>query len=154
MAQVIIAWLYGHIVEYMVHKHVLHNREKFKKYFKRHFGAHHRISRKNEMYDENYLQFFKSDSAFELVGLGLLLSSHSLLLLYFPWAYFTLVLSAILYYFAHRKAHINVSWGKQWLPWHAAHHMGRDQNINWGVRLPIIDMIVGTHKLDEATNDE
>jgi hypothetical protein len=154
VAQVFIAWLYGHVIEYILHKHVLHNHKKFKKIFKRHFGAHHKISRKNEMYDENYLKYFKSESAFELLGLGFLLVSHSLLILYLPWAYFTLVASAISYYFVHRKAHIDVEWGREWLPWHAAHHMGKDQNLNWGVRLPIIDVIAGTYKIDEGLRNE
>ncbi len=149
VAQVLVAWLYGHFVEYFIHKHVLHNRKKFKKIFKRHFGTHHNISRKNEMYDKNYLKVFRNDSAFELLGLSFLLISHSPLLLYFPYAYFTLIVSAIVYYAVHRKSHIDVAWGKKWLPWHAEHHMGKNQHMNWGVRLPLIDMLMGTYKLSD-----
>lgn len=152
--QILLAWLYGHLIEYAAHKYILHNRKKFKKIFKRHFGTHHNISRKNDMYDKNYLCFFKNDSFFELIGLSLLLISHSPLLLYYPYAYFTLVFSAIMYYVVHRKSHIDVDWGRRWLPWHASHHMGKNQHMNWGVRLPLIDIIFGTYKLDPGVRNE
>jgi sterol desaturase/sphingolipid hydroxylase (fatty acid hydroxylase superfamily) len=106
------------------------------------------MSRKNDMNDDNYRHVFKSSSLFEFVGLSFLLFSHLPLLLYFPYAYFTLVFSAVSYYFLHRKSHLDVAWGKKWLPWHAEHHMGKNQHLNWGVRLPIFDMLLGTHKID------
>ena len=30
------------------------------------------------------------------------------------------------------------------MPWHYDHHMGKNQHMNWGVRLPIIDLIMKT----------
>ena len=44
-----------------------------------------------------------------------------------------------MYYTMHRKSHIDVAWGKKWMPWHYEHHMGKDQHKNWGVRLPVFD---------------
>jgi len=44
----------------------------------------------------------------------------------------------------HRKSHLDVEWGKKWMPWHWDHHMGRDQNANWGVTLPLWDYALGT----------
>ena len=55
-----------------------------------------------------------------------------------------LVSHAVLYYFIHRKSHIDVEWGKKWLPWHYEHHMGKNQNANWGVTSPIFDYVFGT----------
>jgi len=140
--QIISGWIYGHAAEYLIHKHVLHNNKKLKKVFKRHFGTHHKIARKNKMYDENYLTLSKESSAFEVLGLSLLLLSHSPLLFIIPYFWLTLLYAALAYYYVHRKSHIDVEWGKKWLPWHYAHHMEKDQHQNWGVRLPIFDKLV------------
>ena len=140
--QIFGGWIYGHAAEYLIHKYVLHNHRWFKGPFKRHFGTHHRISRQNDMYDENYLSFFRKDSVFEVLGLSLLLLSHLPLLFIIPYFWMTLLYSACVYYYVHRRSHVDVEWGKKWLPWHYAHHMEKDQHQNWGVRLPIFDRIV------------
>ena len=145
--QVLLAWIYGHLLEYGIHKHILHNNKKFNRIFKRHFGTHHRISRKNDMYDENYINPFSIGARFELIGLSFLLIIHLPFIFFYPYFFAMLVVSASIYYIAHRTAHISVEWGKKWLPWHAAHHMGKNQHLNWGVRLPIIDLLLGTYKL-------
>ena len=139
--QVFIGWVYGHAAEYFIHKYVLHNNKLFKNIFKRHFGTHHRIARKNKMYDENYLNLLKKSSVFEILGLSLLLLLHSPLLLIIPYFWMPLLYSAFAYYYIHRRSHLDVSWGKKWLPWHYSHHMENDQNKNWGVRLPMFDML-------------
>ena len=57
-----------------------------------------------------------------------------------------LLFSIISYYITHRKAHIDTEWCRKKLPWHYEHHMGKNQNINWGVRRPWVDKIMGTSK--------
>ena len=140
--QILIAWLYSHFFEYIAHKHFLHNHKKFKFAFKNHFAQHHSISRKNKMYDENYENLLSSK--FEVISLLLVTLLHFPVLFYFPWAYLTLFYSMVMYYVLHRKAHTDISWGKKWLPWHYDHHMGKDQHLNWGVRLPFFDYIFRT----------
>lgn len=140
--QVLIAWLYGHIFEYIAHRYFLHDHKKFKLAFRNHFGLHHKISRKNSMYDENYESIFSSK--FEVISLILISIIHLPVVFFYPYAYLTLTCSLFLYYFLHRKAHTNVSWGRRWMPWHYDHHMGKNQHMNWGVRLPIIDLIMKT----------
>lgn len=144
--QIILGWLYGHFAEYFIHKNVLHNNTKFRKIFKRHFGTHHKISRKNEMYDVNYQKTFHNDSLFELGGLSLLLLIHLPIIYIAPYFWLTLLFSSISYYTLHRMSHIHTAWGKKWLPWHYAHHMDKDQHKNWGVRLPIIDILFRTNR--------
>lgn len=139
--QIFGGWIYGHAADYLIHKYLLHNHRWFKGPFKRHFGTHHRISRQNGMYDENYLSFFRKDSVFEVLGLSLLLLSHLPLLFIIPYFWMTLLYSACVYYYVHRRSHVDVEWGKKWLPWHYAHHMEKDQHQSWGVRLPIFDRI-------------
>ena len=142
IGQILAAWLYSHIFEYIVHRYVLHRHKKFKYAFKHHFSQHHGTSRRNEMYDANYENLVSSK--FELFGLTFAGIIHFPLVFFFPYAYATLVFSMFSYYILHRKAHTNTQWGKKWLPWHYDHHMGKDQHLNWGVRLPIIDYVVGT----------
>ena len=142
LGQILAAWIYSHIFEYVAHRYILHNRVFFKKQFKQHFGYHHRVARKNEMYDSGYESLISSK--FEFLSLTLVSIIHFPIFLFFPYAYVVLAFSVFLYYFLHRKAHTDVSWGKKWLPWHYDHHMEKNQHLNWGVRLPIIDYIVGT----------
>ena len=46
----------------------------------------------------------------------------------------------------HQRGHLNVEWGKKNMPWHYDHHMGKDQDANWGVTNPFWDIIFGTRK--------
>lgn len=100
------------------------------------------------MYDSSYSNIFSS--RFEVYSLIIASVLHFPLVFVFPWAYLTLIISLFSYYFVHKKSHIDVEWGKKWIPWHYAHHMGKDQHKNWGVRLPIIDMILNTSDFKEV----
>ena len=148
ITQIILGWLYGHLVEYLIHKYILHDHNRFKNAFKRHFGTHHKISRKNEMYDEGYEKTFNSSSLFELGGLSLLLLSHLPLVYILPYFYCTLIYSALVYYSVHRLSHLYTDLGRKLLPWHYAHHMAKNQHENWGVRLPIFDLLLGTYSVE------
>lgn len=136
------ATLYSLVFEYVAHKYVLHNYKKFKLAFKNHFKIHHGNSRKNKMYDAGYESLISSP--FEFISLLLISLAHLPILWLSPVFYFTLLVNMCHYYYVHRKSHIDTAWGKKNLPWHYAHHMGSDQNINWGVRSPIIDKLLGT----------
>jgi sterol desaturase/sphingolipid hydroxylase (fatty acid hydroxylase superfamily) len=142
LLQIFLAWFYSHVFEYVAHKYLLHNHKKFRFAFKNHFGKHHKISRKNEMRDSAYESILSSRfEIYSLLGASLI---HFPAALFFPFAYLTLLLCLINYYILHRKSHLDVEWSKKWLPWHYAHHMGKDQHKNWGVRLPVVDMILKT----------
>ena len=140
--QLIFGWLYGHIFEYIAHRYVLHNRKKFKQLYRNHFKQHHNISRKNSMYDKNYNKLISSK--FESIALSVIAIVHLPLLFYVPYFYAMIVWSVCAYYMLHRISHVHTNWGEKWLPWHHAHHMGKNQHMNWGVRLPIIDKLTGT----------
>lgn len=142
--QLAIGWLYGHIFEYATHKYILHDSKRFKRIFRNHFKTHHSLSRKNKMYDKNYNRL--ASSKFEIVALLSILILHLPVTFILPYFYIMIVWSISSYYFLHRLSHIDTRWGKKWLPWHYAHHMGKNQHINWGVRLPIIDKILKTSK--------
>jgi hypothetical protein len=141
MVQIFLAWVYGHILEYCLHKHVLHNK-KIKVSFRHHFRNHHKIARKNGFFDDRYEKFFSKNSFFEVGTLLLLAILHLPLVAFYPAAYFTLLWSVVMYYIFHRKMHLDPGWARKWTPWHFEHHMGKDQHDWWGVRLPIVDLAV------------
>lgn len=143
--QLTLGWFYGHVFEYFAHKYILHDRKRFKRIFKNHFKTHHSISRKNNMCDKNYNKIISSK--FELISLLVINFLHFPIILIFPYFYAILVWSTFSYYLFHRLSHIHTVWGKKWMPWHYAHHMGKNQHMNWGVRLPIIDILLNTNKL-------
>jgi len=37
-------------------------------------------------------------------------------------------------------------WGRYFYPWHWDHHMGKDQDCNWGVTIQWVDKLMGTRK--------
>ena len=119
--------------------------KRFKMAFKNHMKVHHGTSRKNKMFDKNY-QRFSSASSFEIISLTLITAAHFPIYFISPTFFFTVLANVLHYYYVHRKSHLDVDWGKKNLPWHYEHHMGKNQNINWGIRSPLIDKLAGTSK--------
>lgn len=152
-AQVAIAWVYSHVLEYCLHRWLLHDRHK-KYWFKTHMGDHHRAAKKNFMYDENFKKEVNIMTDPEVRGLILLAMIHSPIAALFPYAYLTLIICSYSYFYTHRKSHQDLRWARENAPWHYDHHLGKDQNVNWGVRLPIIDWLVGTRVKYKGTQIE
>jgi len=141
--QVAIAWAYSHVLEYCLHRWLLHNRKR-KQWFRNHFGDHHRAARKNMMLDSKALDSLSIKGDPEIKGLIVLALLHAPVVILYPFAYAYLVIAACTYFFVHQRAHQDFRWARNYLPWHYDHHMGKDQNMNWGVRLPWVDWIMGT----------
>ena len=53
---------------------------------------------------------------------------------------------AMRYFYYHRRAHLNVEWGKKKMPWHYDHHMGKNQDSNWGVTVEWVDKLFKTRE--------
>ena len=141
--QVAIAWAYSHVLEYCLHRWLLHNRKR-KKWFRNHFGDHHRIARKNMMFDSKAHDSLSIKGDPEIKGLIVLSLLHAPVAILWPFAYAYLVVAACTYFAVHRRAHQDFRWARENVPWHYDHHMGKNQNVNWGVRLPWVDWIMGT----------
>ena len=138
----------GALIEWTAHKYLLHNfRQRIFSYS--HFSVHHRNCRQNEFYDPDYEQFPPKSFDGGLTELVLLVSG---LVVTLPVIFISfeiwlgLLLHSVLYYYLHRKCHLDVEWGKRWLPWHYEHHMGKHQNANWGVTNPVFDYIFRTRQ--------
>lgn len=142
------AVVYGNLMEWCIHKHILHGKRFGKKkgtFWAFHWGDHHKTCRKNGNRDSSYdeLRFTWN----ELLGLlfgGLI---HLPLAFLWPSFYVGLVLYMAGYWYFHRKSHVDVEWGKRWMPGHYFHHMGRNQDTNWNIFLPLFDKIFGTRTL-------
>ena len=148
-------WLYGHFIEYAIHRWALHGPGKKKdSLLSFHFHEHHREARRTLMGDSFYRKFGWNGPTKELVGIFLLLMFHSPIIFIAPYFFAALVFSSISYYVYHLKAHLNPEWARVHLSWHYDHHMGPNQNMNYGIRLDVIDRLLGTHEIYYGTAAE
>ncbi len=137
--------------EWLIHKHILHGVGKKKSSFwSFHFHDHHQSARKNNMVDPAYqkpvLDSLESPQTKEFLSLVALSAIHLPLAPVAPFFVGTVVYHAAKYYRVHKKAHLDPDWAKEHLPWHYDHHMGKNQDANWGVTYPHFDQIMGTRE--------
>lgn len=156
LLQVILGLLYGNFVEWVVHKYVLHKLGKNKKSpFSFHWHEHHRKSRLEKFYDDDYEKpiWNWGASGKEAAGLGLLWLAHCWLFFFFPVFATTITYCIFNYYFTHKWAHQEPEWAKKYLRWHWEHHMGKNQEANFCVTQPWCDYLLGTriHYREELT---
>ena len=147
VTQIIAGLLYANVIEWLTHKYILHGIGTDRtSWFSSHWHEHHKTARKNAFKDTDYTKpFWKTKSRLkEVLGLTSMALSHICIAPFFPVFWLTLVFSVLLYYFVHKKSHVNVEWGKKWLSHHYDHHMGLNQNANWGVTHSLFDNILGT----------
>ena len=135
----ILAFLYANLLEWVIHKYLFHGLGKNKKsYFAGHWHTHHKLCRKNDNEDQTYKEFPPHPSVKqELNSLFILVLLHTPVLFISPFFFGSLVYFAARYFYIHRKSHTNVEYD---------HHMGKDQDSNWGVTSPLWDHILGTRK--------
>ena len=141
--------LHANAVEWVTHKYVLHGLGRKKGSFWRfHWAQHHRIARKNAMYDKSYEQPFwvwnaRGKEISGILGLALL---HLPLIKVAPWFTAGVLFSSFNYLYRHRKAHVDVEWGRKHMPHHYDHHMGANQDANWCVSYAWFDHVLGTRE--------
>ncbi len=126
--------LYGAVLEYTIHR------------FAFHWWDHHRASRKHRMRDPAYARWPPGWDAQgrELLGLSILAVLHAPLVLVAPSLYLGAVFYSLLYLLVHRRSHLDPAWAAQRCPWHVVHHLGKDQDQNYGVVTDLIDRLAGT----------
>jgi hypothetical protein len=131
----------GNISEYIIHKYILHDLGKSKKsFFSAHWHRHHRTARRNDFYDQNYKNI--KNNKLEIMQLIFLIA------LFFPLKYIHIFLflggcfNALMYFILHRYMHLNPLKAKKYFRWHWEHHMGKNQDENWCVTLPLTDFLL------------
>ena len=157
--QLTLAFIWANLVEWIWHKYIFHGYGKKKtSSFSGHWREHHKEVRKSGGLDLSYKNklWTNKDPTTEVVHL--VIGS----LLHLPFAYFSPIfvlgvcLHSCLYYYIHRKSHLDIGWAKRWAPWHYDHHMGKNQDANWCVTPPLWDYILRTrvHFLKNQKNAE
>ena len=147
--QFMLGYCYGLFFEWWIHKNILHKYgKKMNDSFGFHYKIHHRNSRRNSFYDENYnlslVQKYKTGGCKEDLYLLLLAIIHVPTVFIFPGFFIAVLFSTFEYYFVHKKSHIDPEWAKKFVPWHYEHHMGKNQDMNWGIRTDFFDKLFGT----------
>lgn len=140
---------YANAFEWAFHRYVLHGLGKKKgSFWSFHFHEHHRESRKHEMADPGYAKspFTWNAQGKEALALAAGAVAALPMLPIAPFFAGTVLYSLGRYYVQHKRAHLDPAWAKEHLPWHYAHHMGRDQDMNWCVTRPWFDKVMGTYE--------
>ncbi len=146
----VIGLFYGALLEYGGHRFVFHKLGKRRgSRFAFHWYDHHSTSRRNRMIDPAFHHWALRWDACgrELMGLMMLLVTHAPLALVAPGFYAGAATYAALYHYVHRRSHVEPEWGLRWCPWHVAHHIGLNQDVNYGVVTDLIDRLAGTRRL-------
>ncbi len=137
-------------IEWHVHKYYLHGRGKNRKSPYSIHWDHHREARKHGFLDpEHYGPTFRTtwESGPAMQEVKAILAGAAAVSVLFPVApFFTMTLwyGGWNYWSTHRKAHLDLEWAREHVPWHVDHHMNTNQNANWCVTKPWFDYILGT----------
>ena len=140
--------VYVQFLEWFLHKYVLHGALLGKKPYSLlgfHWRSHHRSARITKFYDKDYESWPRWDaSGKELAALLFLALIHVPVYYISSVFFYTLISGAFTYYIVHRYSHLHPEWAMKWLPWHFDHHMGTNQDANWGVTTPLFDYLFAT----------
>lgn len=143
--------------EWWAHKHVLHGRGKCKgNFWAFHFHEHHSASRRHGMLDEDYLRspWQWNAQGKELCALAALALPVAAAFPIAPFWSITSLFCLLRYYVVHRRAHLDPDWAREHLPWHYDHHLGPDQDCNWGVTAEWFDRWMRTRVVYKGTPRE
>lgn len=156
-----LGWVYGHVMEWGIHRYLLHGAAKKRGHpFSFHFHEHHRNSRSNRFQDPIYERsvFHWNGAGKEALALGIVTVAHLPLVTVAPWFTAAVVASSLSYHRVHKRSHQEPEWAKEHLPWHFDHHMAPNQDANFGVRRDWVDRLMGTRVpylgTEKAARDE
>jgi hypothetical protein len=147
IAQLLLGLLYVNAGEWLMHKYIFHglgrSRQSFWAY---HWHEHHAVCARNGMLDPGYrhldLTTWNAQSK-ELAVLAIIAMAHVPLFMVLPVFSAAVYASLALYYYKHRKAHLDPGWARRHLRWHYEHHLARSAG-NWCVTWPWCDYLLGT----------
>jgi len=140
--------LYANAVEAMFHRHVLHGIGKDpKSFWAFHWNEHHREARRDGFHDRHYrtrpwLGWHPQTK--ERLGAALAVLVHLPLAPVAPFFVATIAVCGAWFAVLHQRAHLDPAWARAHLPWHYDHHMGPDQDKNWGIAFDWYDRLAGT----------
>ena len=146
--QFIMGLLYANAGEWVVHRYLLHSLgKKAQSFWAYHLHDHHAVCLRNGMIDPGYQKLDLTrlnTQTKELLFLGSVILLHAPILFVYPSFLSAIYLSLVLYYYKHRKAHLDPTWALRHLRWHYEHHLGGNISSNWCVTWPWFDYLLGT----------
>ena len=149
LGSVAAGYVFAVAMEWFVHNVLFHRMGKRKgSPFSFHYADHHRAVRKLRGRDPSYegSRFAWNAYGRELLGIlvGALLVSPVALVA--PLFWLSAVLSGVHYHVVHTRSHLDLRWCRDHLRWHWDHHMGTNQDVNWGVTNEWFDRLMGTRE--------
>jgi hypothetical protein len=154
--QFFLGLLYANAGEWLMHKYILHALgSKMHSFWAYHLRDHHVVCVQNRMVDPGYqnitLTTWNTQSK-ELVVLAGIVLVHMPIFMLFPSFTIALYASLALYYYRHRKAHLDPVWARRHLRWHYDHHLGGNSCANWCVTWPLFDYLLRTRVKSKTQN--
>jgi hypothetical protein len=150
VALCVVAFFYGHMVEWTMHRYLFHGHGKKKgSPFGFHWKEHHRACRKHEFVDPDYLKegFRLEGPKFrENFGVSAMILFHLPIAIISPLAFIVIAIHGMRYMHLHTKMHLDVEWCKEHRAYHYDHHMAPNQDTNWMVTGAWFDRLMGTHE--------
>ena len=146
--QFLLGLFYANAGEWLFHKYILHelgkNPDSFWAY---HLHDHHADCIRHDMLDPCYrnidLTVLNTQSK-ELIVLAMIIVMHVPIFLMFPIFVSAIYTSLTLYFYLHRKAHLDPSWARRHLNWHYEHHLGGHPRANFCITWPLFDYLCKT----------
>jgi hypothetical protein len=157
MLGIVLGLAYSNVGEWLIHKYMLHGLGRRKSsMWSYHWHEHHKHARKREHLDPDYERsvFAWNAQGKEALGLAAIAILHAPFFPVAPFFVATVELSALRYYYVHKRAHQDAGWAREHLPWHYDHHMGPNQDANWCVSWPWFDWVMGTREHYVGTERE
>ena len=155
--QFLFGQVYANTGEWLMHKYILHGLGKQRaSFWSYHYYEHHAQCTRHAMIDTGYQKMSITQwntQTKEIAVLALIVLLHSPLLWLYPFFVISLYGTLALYYYKHRKAHLDAVWAKQHLPWHYDHHCS-NSTANWCVTWPWFDYLMGTRIKPPASPTE
>ena len=137
--------------EWVMHRYVLHGLGKDpNSVWNYHWVEHHHLSRCHGMIDPGYREWpiRWNTQGKEFAFLLMVALAHLPLIWVVPGYAAGMYAALILYYYRHRKAHLDPEWAQRHLPWHYRHHMGAHSDANWCITWTWCDRLLGTSRDD------
>lgn len=143
--------------EWATHKYLLHGlgRDRASR-FSFHYHEHHQAVRRNGGYDPAYEgpPWSSPTQAREMLGLSLVGLAHAPLFPIAPFYASTIWYCLYRYRRDHRRAHLDPAWARDHLPHHHDHHLGMDQDMNFGIVWSWFDLVMKTREVFVGTLKE
>lgn len=146
-------FLFGLLVanagEWSIHKYLLHGLGRHKNsIWAYHWREHHEACFKNAMLDEGYrhLRLEWNTQTKELAFMLLAVLSQLPFITIAFWYVAGVYLNIGVYYYLHRKSHLNPDWARRHLRWHYDHHLGSFSDANWCITHPFFDYLMATRR--------